>query len=64
MSEIKDGVVFFRPISPAAGWRHASTREIVGHWSRTGRRNTRASGGNEEELVAPREQLSLPGFHR
>jgi hypothetical protein len=52
--EIANGVVRFTPISPAAGWRHAAAREVVGHWRRTGRRG---SGG--EGAPVPREQLSL-----
>ena len=63
VSEIKDGIVYFRPISPAAGWRHASTREIVGHWRKTGRRTTSASVDGDDQPT-PREQLSLPGIHR
>jgi len=66
VTEIKDGVVYFQPISPAAGWRHASAREIVGHWRKVGRRrNPSARVENEEELVTPpRDQLSLPNFHQ
>jgi hypothetical protein len=48
--------VRFTPISPAAGWRHAGAREIVGHWRKTGRRG---SGGEGEPIPVPREQLSL-----
>jgi len=65
VSEIKDGVVHFRPISTAAGWRHASAREIVGHWRKTGRPRPDAEvkvgddpGGARRQ--PPREQLSLP----
>ena len=65
VTEVTDGVVYFKPISHAAGWRHASAREIVGHWRKTGRR--RAGGGGEEDREEPtvlREQLGLPGVHR
>jgi hypothetical protein len=54
VTEVNDGVVYFRPISPAAGWRHASAREIVAHWRKTGRRHNGA-----EDEPSPKEQLSL-----
>jgi hypothetical protein len=61
VTEIKDGVVYFHPLFPATGWRHASAREITGHWRKTGRR---AQGSGEDpdgsELPAvSRSQLSL-----
>jgi hypothetical protein len=34
VTEINDGVVYFRPLCPATGWRHASAREVVGHGRR------------------------------
>jgi hypothetical protein len=40
VTEVKDGIVYFSPISAAAGWRHASAREIIGHWRKTGHRKT------------------------
>jgi translation initiation factor 2 gamma subunit (eIF-2gamma) len=63
VSEITDGTVHFRPISAAAGWRHASPRQIIGHWRKTGRPRPAAEVGvddGEERLSQPREQLSLP----
>jgi hypothetical protein len=62
VTEIKDGTVYFRPLCPATGWRHASAREVVGHWRKAGRR---VAGGDEDDVAAavPREQLSLPGVH-
>ena len=59
VTEVKDGIVYFSPISPAAGWRHASAREIIGHWRKSGRR----AGGDDDDAPASvsREQLSLPG---
>ncbi len=57
VTEIKGGVVYFRPISPAAGWRHASAREIVAHWRKTGRR--RGGGDGDEPVSRPPEQLAL-----
>ena len=63
VTEVKDGVVYFSPISAAAGWRHASAREIIGHWRKTGRR---AGGGDDDDAsaAASREQLPLPGVHK
>jgi hypothetical protein len=67
VSEITDGTVHFRPISAAAGWRHASARQIIGHWRKTGRARPAAEVGvaDDGELSGPptrpsREQLSLP----
>ena len=60
--EITDGQVNFRPLCPAAGWRHATAREIMGHWRKTGRRAAGAEPA-EQESRPPREQLSLPGVH-
>jgi translation initiation factor 2 gamma subunit (eIF-2gamma) len=63
VSEITEGVVHFRPISAAAGWRHASARQVIGHWRRTGRPRPAAEVGvddAEEREPQPREQLSLP----
>jgi hypothetical protein len=61
VTEVKDGIVYFSPISAAGGWRHASAREIIGHWRKTGRRG--AGGEGDASAVVPREQLSLPGVH-
>jgi hypothetical protein len=63
VTEVKDGTVYFSPISKAAGWRHASAREIIGHWRKTGRR---AAGGEDHDPppVVPREQLTLPGAQK
>ncbi len=54
VQEITDSVVHFTPISQAAGWRHASAREVIGHWRKAGRR-----GPEAEASPVPREQLSL-----
>jgi hypothetical protein len=59
VQEITDGVVQFRPLSPAAGWRHASAQQITGHWRKSGR----SSAGDEQHPRPPHEQLSLPGIH-
>jgi hypothetical protein len=57
VTEVKDGVVYFTPISPAAGWRHASAREIIGHWRKTGRH--RSSHDDDEPESVPTGQLAL-----
>ena len=59
VTEIKDGVVYFNPICPGAGWRHAKAREVIAHWRKTG---TQRAGERETELVpsaAIDGQLSL-----
>jgi hypothetical protein len=67
VSEITEGIVHFRPISAGAGWRHASARQIIGHWRKTGRPRPSAdvNVGDDGEPSSPptpppREQLSLP----
>lgn len=67
VSEIADGTVHFRPISAGAGWRHASARQIIGHWRKTGRARGAADVGVGDDTgepggrdPIPREQLSLP----
>ncbi len=60
--EVTDGRVNFRPLCPAAGWHHATAREIVSHWRRTGHRTGEAIM-EEGTVRPPREQLSLPGVH-
>ena len=63
VTEIRDGTVYFRPLCPATGWRHASAREIVGHWRKAARRGAGPGDGPETPAVLPKEQLSLPGTH-
>lgn len=59
--EIRDGVVQFEPLCRGISYRHASAREIVGHWRKTGRRWP--GPGDEPDasdtLAVPRSQLSL-----
>jgi hypothetical protein len=55
--EIRDGTVYFTPISSGAGWRHATATQVVGHWRRAGRRRSASDG---ESVAQPPEQLSLP----
>lgn len=57
VEEVSAGVVRFAPITAAAGWRHASAREVIGHWRKAGRRGGAADG--EGAPGVPREQLSL-----
>ncbi len=54
--DVREGTVHFNPISRAAGWRHATAAQVVGHWRRTGRRRT---GEDGESVAQPPEQLSL-----
>ena len=60
VTEVKDGTVYFRPLCPATGWRHAGAHEVVGHWRKPRRRGT--EGGEDAPPVSV-EQLSLPGVH-
>ena len=62
VSAIRDRVVYFEPLSRAAGWRHASAGQIVGHWRKAGRRRASGSVGDaadEQPVVQPAEQLAL-----
>jgi hypothetical protein len=59
--EVKDGTVYFRPLCPATGWRHARAHEVVGHWRRRagGRRQAtgRAAGIGRAALTPGRSYL-------
>jgi hypothetical protein len=37
VTEVEEDVVRFRPLMPNTTYRHASAREIVGHWRKAGR---------------------------
>jgi hypothetical protein len=63
VTEVRDGIVYFMPLCPATGWRHASAREIVGHWRKAGRRAADSEESADMPSVVSREQLSLPGAH-
>ena len=52
VTAIKDGVVYFNPICPGAGWRHAKAREVIAHWRKTGRQRR---DERETELEPPAE---------
>ena len=59
--EIRDGVVRFEPLCRGISYRHASAREIIGHWRKTGRRGPGPADeqGADERTSVPREQLAL-----
>jgi hypothetical protein len=61
--EVTAGMVQFRPLCPGAGWRHASAREVVAHWRKTGREREPPAESPEAPPKLPIEQLSLPGVH-
>ncbi len=46
VAEVSDRIVYFRPICPGVGWRHANAREIATHWRKT--RATRRHGRRRE----------------
>jgi len=60
--EIHDGVVQFEPLCRGISYRHASAREIVRHWRKTGGRGPTPADEPDSDQPAPvpREQLSLP----
>lgn len=50
VTDVGDAVVYFQPVCPGAGWRHAKAREITAHWRKTGRRaGARDEGGEEAD---------------
>jgi hypothetical protein len=59
--EIRDGVVEFEPVCRGISYRHASARELVTHWRKTGRRGPGPADEPDavDEAAVPREQLSL-----
>ena len=59
--EIRDGVVQFEPLCRGISYRHASAREIIGHWRKTGRRGPGPADEPDvpERGVVPRAQLAL-----
>jgi hypothetical protein len=60
--EIRDRVVQLEPLCRGIGYRHASAREIVRHWRKTGRRGPGPGDelDGDQPVPVPREQLSLP----
>ena len=61
LNHIHTGDVVLARIKGRSVWRHATAREIVAHWRKTGRRGGAES--HEVQARPPREQLSLPGVH-
>jgi hypothetical protein len=59
VTETKDGLVYFNPICPGAGWRHAKAREVIAHWRKTGRQRGSETETNLEPQAAIEGQLSL-----
>jgi len=54
-------VVYSRPLCPAIGWRHASAREIVGHWRKAGRRDAGPDDDPDTPPAVATQWLSLSG---
>jgi hypothetical protein len=58
--EIRDGVVEFEPLCRGISYRHATAREIIGHWRRSGRHGPGpADAADRSSAAVPREQLAL-----
>ena len=53
VESVERGVVHFAPLTRGTTWRHATSREVIGHW-----RKARIPGVEDPPPVA-REQLSL-----
>jgi hypothetical protein len=60
--EVHDGVVRFEPLCRGISYRHASAREIVRQWRKTGRRGRGPADepDGDQPVRGPRGQLSLP----
>ena len=63
VTEVTDGRVYFRPLCPGAGWRHAAAREVIGHWRKTGSRaatrrtdSPAHAAGSDRDRCADRQQ--------
>ena len=63
VSEVKDDVVYFRPLCPAAGWHRATARQVIGRWRKAGRRAGGRTDDQDAAAAPAREQLSLPEVH-
>jgi hypothetical protein len=61
--EIEDALVRFEPLCPGISYRHASSREIIGHWRKAGRRSASPSEApapaREGDSGEERAQLAL-----
>ena len=62
--EICDGVVQFEPLCRGISYRHATAREIVGHWLKTGRRGLNSGDGPERPNRRRYHARSCWGFTR
>jgi hypothetical protein len=62
--EIRNGVVHFAPLSRGLGYQHATAREVIGHWRKTGRTGPGRADepGEPDHPAVSRAQLSL-GLH-
>jgi hypothetical protein len=57
--ETGDGIVQFEPLCPGISYRHATAREIVHHWRKTGRHGPGPADELDSPEPIPREQLPL-----
>jgi hypothetical protein len=58
--EIRDGVVEFEPLCRGVSYRHATAREIIAHWRRSGRHGPGPTdAADSAPSPVPREQLAL-----
>ena len=55
--DVRHGVVQFAPLCRGVSWRHASAREVVGHW----RRAAGSAGAEDAYTPPPPSQLSFAG---
>jgi hypothetical protein len=52
VTEVEEDGVRFRPLVPNITYRHASAREIIGHWRKAGRPRTNGSAPPPPQAVA------------
>jgi hypothetical protein len=57
VGEVRHGVIHFRPLCRGVSWRHASAREVIGHW----RRAAGSVGADSSYEQPPASQLSFAG---
>ena len=57
VTEVEEDGVRFRPLVPNVTYRHASAREIVGHWRKAGRRRP---AGTPDARAAPGDAPAEP----
>jgi hypothetical protein len=58
VTEVEEDTVRFRPLVPNTTYRHASAREIVGHWRKAGRPRP-AAAANGATVATGAGQLPL-----